>query len=80
MVCSLCRKYRPPTTSGTFDDDIAITLKMTMLAKKTNEPQQFVPENGMLNKCMFNFFCLLLIYVYVYILLINMYVRFENRC
>uniref|UniRef100_A0A8W8J067 Uncharacterized protein n=1 Tax=Magallana gigas TaxID=29159 RepID=A0A8W8J067_MAGGI len=43
----LCNKYRPPITSGTFDADIAVASKMTMLAKKTNELQQFVLENGL---------------------------------
>ncbi|XP_048741615.2 uncharacterized protein LOC125655389 [Ostrea edulis] len=47
IVCSLCNKYRPPINSGTFDDDITIASTMTMLAKKTNELQQFVLENGL---------------------------------
>lgn len=66
IVCSLCNKYRPPITSGTFDDDIAIASKMTMLAKKTNELQQFVLENGNLKKIYVQFFFLYLYYIHVH--------------
>lgn len=88
MVCSLCNKYRPPTTSGTFDDDIiAIALKMTMLAKKTNELQQFVLENGMLKKIyiyvlVFFLYLQILIYktcIHVYTIYRYVHMRFEDR-
>ncbi|XP_061196609.1 uncharacterized protein LOC133204881 [Saccostrea echinata] len=47
IVCSICNKYRPPINTGTFEDDLAIATKMTMLAKQSNELQSFVQENGL---------------------------------
>lgn len=47
IVCSICNKYRPPIATGTYDGDIKMASKMTTLAKKTNEFQQFVLENGL---------------------------------
>lgn len=87
IVCSLCNKYRPPITSGTFDADIAVASKMTMLAKKTNELQQFVLENGMLKNIyiyvgFFFLYLQILIYktcIHVYTIYRYVHMRFEDR-
>lgn len=49
IICAVINKYRPPISSGAYDDDLIVASKMRVLATESNILQTFVEENGNLD-------------------------------